>query len=529
MAKLEDSRIRQQIEKERKKISSVKKKMEIQKKAEDLGEAWKFIGNQKMKEEMRSVIGDFDTPTVINSVDFNQYFDPIIFYKKDNGEIQQIDYQNYLDTEQAYEDAIKEQDKIIEGIDTEENLQDILKQSKNKEIIKENKKFSKGVSKIYQNISLKFNRFVPKYNKYVCTCCGKPNNINNFLIQYKEINSAFIDEDGNTHMHICKECAKKLYEFLYYEKSNKDGLLAMQNFCGYLNIYFDKDLYLSSKQDMEEDNSKKHIIEYYLKNVNSSDMYRTKNYFDSPNIYQNKDEKEIQINNVDTENNCIGWNKEDKKNRELILKMVGYDPFDYETDENKKMLYKDLLGMLEQGMEYDQVKLQAAIQIVTSFLKVREMNQLYRKKQDEGASVTELKSLSDLKKKELDAITNFSRDNGFSERYATAKAKGENTFTGIINKMNEAKFEKAILNKYDIETSETISQAAEASMKAIFSQLSLGEAEVWKLAQEQLGELQKLRRQNASLQEQLRKANYEIAKMELEEKAKQYEMEEKEY
>ena len=34
--------------------------------------------------------------------------------------------------------------------------------------------------------------------------------------------------------------------------------------------------------------------------------------------------------------------------------------------------------------------------------------------------------------------------------------------------MNEDKFENAILNRYDIETSETIQQAANASFKAIF-------------------------------------------------------------
>jgi hypothetical protein len=74
----------------------------------------------------------------------------------------------------------------------------------------------------------------------------------------------------------------------------------------------------------------------------------------------------------------------------------------------------------------------------------------------DNAPISELKALSDLKAKELTTITNFSRDNGFSERYATAKAKGESTLTGIMNKMNEQKYEKAILNKYDIETSATI-------------------------------------------------------------------------
>ena len=171
-------------------------------------------------------------------------------------------------------------------------------------------------------------------------------------------------------------------------------------------------------------------------------------------------------------------------------------------------------------MEADQTKLQAAIQIVTSYLRVREMNEEFRKKQLNGAPVNELKALSDLKSKELKAITDFSRDNGFSERYATAKAKGENNFTGIMKKMDEMKYEDAIANRYDMETSSSIQQAANASFKAIFSQLSLSESDYAVTAAKQLDELVKLRRENADLQEKLRKTRYEIAKFNLEERAR---------
>ena len=171
-------------------------------------------------------------------------------------------------------------------------------------------------------------------------------------------------------------------------------------------------------------------------------------------------------------------------------------------------------------MEQDEVKLQAAIQIVTSFLRVRELNKTYREKEKENASVNELKAISDLKAKELKTITDFSRDNGFSERYTVAKAKGENSFTGIMNKMDERKYESALVNRYNIETSATIQQAADASFKAIIGQLSLSDAEVWMTCKAQLEELEKLRRENATLTENLRKTKYELAKINLEEEAK---------
>ena len=65
----------------------------------------------------------------------------------------------------------------------------------------------------------------------------------------------------------------------------------------------------------------------------------------------------------------------------------------------------------------------------------------------------------------------------------------------------------------------TIQAAADASFKAIFSQLNLSEAEVAKIASDQLEELIKLRRENDTLAEQLRLARYDAAKAGLKLKA----------
>lgn len=165
--------------------------------------------------------------------------------------------------------------------------------------------------------------------------------------------------------------------------------------------------------------------------------------------------------------------------------------------------------------------MQAAIQIVTSFLRVRELTKTQRMKELEGANVNELKAISDLKAKELKTITDFSKDNGFSERYATKKSKGENSFTGIMKKMDESKYEDNLANKYDMATSSTIQAAADASMAAIFKQLSLGEAEAWQTCQTQLKRIDELTRENAKVTEELREAKYELAKINLLNKAKE--------
>lgn len=328
------------------------------------------------------------------------------------------------------------------------------------------------------------------------------------------------------------DCCKNLYEYLFYEKADKDGEKAMKWLCSYLNIYYDDVSYFKAKKTMDEKERKTHIVEEYMNVISRSATLKGKVFLESPDVdvNQNKgDSKADKIINSNTGNVPEDleeeWSKADLEAKRQVIKMVGYDPFYFEEEKNRKLLYKDLLGMMEQGMELDGLKVQAAIQIVLSFKNIRELNEKYRKKSDEDAPVSELKAITDLKKQELMTISGFSKDNGFGERYAIAKAKGENSFTGIQAKMNEMKYEKAILNKYDIETSATIQQAADASFKAIFNQLSLSEAEVYKTCQDQLKKLVELQRENLTLQENLRLAKRQIAEMKLEKQRDEHEAE----
>ena len=328
------------------------------------------------------------------------------------------------------------------------------------------------------------------------------------------------------------DCCKNLYEYLFYEKADKDGEKAMKWLCSYLNIYYDDVSYFKAKKTMEEKDRKTHIVEEYMSVISRSATLKGKVFLESPDVdvNQNKgDSKADKIINSNTGNVPEDleeeWSKADIETKRQVIKMVGYDPFYFEEEKNRKILYKDLLGMMEQGMELDGLKVQAAIQIVLSFKNIRELNEKYRKKSDEDAPVSELKALSELKKKELETITSFSRDNGFGERYAISKAKGENTFSGIMAKMNEMKYENAILNMYDVETSKSINQAADASFAAIFNQLSMSEAEVYKTCQDQLKKILVLQRENATLTENLRLAKRELAEKKLEEEKRQYDKE----
>lgn len=569
MAILSEAQMKRRMERDKKQYDLIKKKTEIQRKKTVLGKDWEKKEVERQKEELKEVTGDVNPVLLLDVFDINAYFPPVNLFRDENGKVLQADFQNYAEAEKKYKKQLSLYDKeqqmllweqaqdeyLISGDINDKPLPKEMKDFTEEDIKKwedngyygvnnelgdvdkkniivpggEDKYLKKGAKasptpfdaireNIFFNIAMHFGRFVPIYNKKICNCCGKPLKLNEYYINFGVNNAANFDCNGNLHMGICKTCCKRLFEFYYFTKAEKNAETAMKMFCSATNTYWDVDLFYSATKIMEDEDGRTHIVEEYIRKVNTTDIGRGKTFLDSPFLNEKYESKVVV---QDTPNLLVGWSKEDTRNRKQVIRMVGYDPFSYEKEENQKMLYKDLLGMLEQGMEQDQVKLQAAIQIVVSFLKVREMNEEYRRKQNANAGVNELKALADLKAKELKSITDFSRDNGFSERFATAKAKGENTFTGIMNKMNEQKYEDALLNKYNIETSETIQQAANASFKAIFNQLSLGDSDVWKIAQEQLQELLKLRKENGKLQEEIRLVKYDLAKANLEARAKE--------
>lgn len=540
MAKLgQAARVREQ-QKAEKEINAIQKKMELQNKKANFGEGWKKALGTERQKAMLEIIGNDGAPKLEDSIDINAFLEPIEFFRdKETGEINKIDFQTYLDAEKAFQGGIDEQNEII--ADEDDVTPDIMEKINSGKKSKSKKKKEDGINvpeylQKYYTVWMKyFGRYVPLYNKYVCTCCGRPLPQGEYYLNYNEMDLARVEPTGKMHTHLCKDCCKRLYEYLFFEKAKEDGQVAMMWFCSALNIYYDETIYLQAKQECSKKDSKKHIIDSYMSIMNQSATAKGKVFLESKDIQgmigsggangngrQDKDKRIINSKDGsvgdDTEN---GWSKQDLEAKRLVLKNVGYDPFYFEPEENRKILYKDLLGMLEAGMELDGLKVQAACQIVLAFSRIRELNERERRMMSGDGSVAELKNLADLKNKQLDTITKFSRDNGFGERYAIAKAKGENSFTGIMAKMNEMKYEDAILNMYDIETSKSIEQAANASFKAIFNQLSMSDAEYAKQCTEQLQRIQKLTREKDALQEENRKLKYEMTKRDLEEKAKE--------
>lgn len=378
-----------------------------------------------------------------------------------------------------------------------------------------------------ENIEKYFHKISPTLlsEKKVCNCCGKSYPSTEFWRSYTYANAGRLDPDGKMCVNYCKSCSCQIFDYYYALYVNLEK--AMEHTCLDLNVYWDPKLLKDAKIIYEHNKRKMHILSEYMGALGRMGIESLGlTYWESPNVQekdlvtidelpdkQNKKKDEI---GMDTP---IGWEKEDAENRKKILRIFRYDPFADAPEDEKPILYSDLMSMIDDAMEDDFIKLKAALEIVLSFNKIEKWRKkiaILENKKD--PPMAEIKALSQLRDAERKNITEFCRDNGFSQRYAQSKAKGSGTLTGIMDQMREKQYENGLLNMYDIETSESINQAAEASIKAIFNQLTFGDNEKYLIVQQQRETIVKLEKETKRLAEELRKSRIEVERMKLEKK-----------
>lgn len=530
MAKLTKAHQELQLNREKEKIELLKKKAEAQQNKVRYGESWRNTLTIDMMKETEFSIGSKEAPKIEDVVDTYDFFDPIIIYREENEEPFKLDYENFLKSEKEYKKAIDKLNNELKEFskdnkekkeDKEEDETDDEKDTiEDGEVISKEEKISKKFLNRNYIVAKYFNRLVPMYNKYTCSCCGKSLPLKSFYKTNCLINSGRMDVNGDYHMTICKDCLQKLFMYYYTKVCFKDLDKTMKYLCADLNLYWNTIALEEAQKSFESGGRKGTLIGTYINEINKE--YEGCTFKDSPFLMEDYYENENNKIEVNKEYAPLDWTKEEAKNKKDVVHLLGYDPFQYEDDDDdRKILYADLISILDEDIQQDYVKLQSALTIVKSFTKVRHLDERMHQMELEDAPLNEQKAVADLKAKELKAISDFSRDSGFSERFKTRQSQGQTSFTGIVKQMNEKQYEDELINKYDIQTSSTIQAAADASFKAIFNQLNLSDAEVYKIAAEQLAELRKVKQENEKLKEQLRRERYKSSQLELKEEARE--------
>lgn len=338
--------------------------------------------------------------------------------------------------------------------------------------------------------------------KYLCPYCMKEKKKSEFYMS-----SDPLVLTGITTM--CKDCAKKI-ALNWDERTQQFGACtktSVQETLIRLDKPFLNKLWDSSYLEwanQEGQLRRTTIWDAYIKNVGMV-QYRGMRWQDSDifDVYVEKAKSAAKIE-LGKENRPVNVGAEDiqeayKTNRKDAIRMIGYDPFaNYPVEEDKPVLYAQLISFIDEETKNDGMKMNAVIQIVKSFNQIQKINDAIDDLSTDVMSLNNnngtIKQHADTISKLLSGANALAKDNGISVNFNNSKSKGQNTLTGKMKELDLIGFRDAKINMYDIDYCKGMQQVAAISAKAQVDQIGFDENvldEIQSIRRERIDELQK--------------------------------------
>lgn len=286
---------------------------------------------------------------------------------------------------------------------------------------------------------------------------------------------------------ICKLCAKKIALRVdkngqEHEPTKESCQLALR----YLNKPFINTLWEASIQESENLSAgkvKSNVWMSYVKNI-AMGQYNCMTYFDS-DMFKEKIVYDDETSETAIIENHSGQDTYDSflKNKNDVIKLLDYDPFEKESLSDQPLLYSQLLGLLDSdgNPNDDMMRNASAISITRGFLQQQKIDDTITTFMGDikniGQNSATIKSLQDSKIKISQVITNLARDSCISLKHSKNAKKGENTWSGKIKKIKDLNLREGEINGFDIGTCRGMKQVQEMSDASIMKQLHLDESE----------------------------------------------------
>ena len=314
--------------------------------------------------------------------------------------------------------------------------------------------------------------------EYVCPHCGKLKKETEF---YTSTDPAVII--GRAFP--CKSCSENIarrYDPRSGEYSDMTEA-SLKSALMYLDKPFIRKLWDSAYDEVHNADlkqPKKNMWTSYIKNVTSLSQYRGLRWRDG-----DFDDKPVETQQVVVAPEERDVNPEVlselEKNRRDVIRLIGYDPFEKEADEDKPLLYAQLIGYIDgDGNNDDMTRILDCIEMVRGYLQMQKVNDMaadaFSKLGKTGQS-GEIKNYMDTKKRIADVISQLAEQSCISQKHNKNAKKGENTWTGKIKKLKELNLREAEVNGFDIGTCRGMQQVLEMSDASIMKQLALDESE----------------------------------------------------
>jgi len=316
--------------------------------------------------------------------------------------------------------------------------------------------------------------------EYLCPYCNNVKKEKDFYIS-----SDPLVMTGKTSM--CKDCAEKLArnwderKQIYGECTKASVQEALERLDKpFLDRIWDASYF---EYVNGENNKRKNIWDAYIKNI-SMPQYRGMRWRDG-DLFSNYKEvaikqarQEVQEGEVQKYSEV---NEEYEKNKLDVIRLLGYDPFEKELEEDKPLLYSQLIGYLDSsGENEDMMRTSSAITIVRGFLQQAKLDDMIAKAMSSpnvSNKTGEIKACLDAKQKVASTVSQLAEQSCLSLKHNKNASKGENTWTGKIKKLKDLDLRDAEVNGFDIGTCRGMQQVLEISDTSIMKQLRLDESE----------------------------------------------------
>jgi len=243
--------------------------------------------------------------------------------------------------------------------------------------------------------------------------------------------------------------------FNNYRKSY-DARMACALVCYKLDIPFYHSLYESVLQN----NDNVFSIGQYIRQMNRI-QYQYQSFVQT--LVNNELHKST--NDVEIEKE-LKWTPEELRNRDEVIEIIGYDPFEGYLNNDRKFLFSELIKYFDEDISDDTYKLSQVIQIVNNNNQIRRYDLLISSLNPLGNN-NEIKSLNGLKKDLVSSNDKMAKENEISVKNRSNKEIGKSTLTYLMRDLREKNFEKVEVDYYDQLRSEGTLWAIEMSNRAI--------------------------------------------------------------
>lgn len=290
---------------------------------------------------------------------------------------------------------------------------------------------------------------------------------------------------------ICKDCARKIALKIGKDKvehtPDKESVIEAMR---YLNKPFYSKLWDASVQESENLASGKVRSNGYLSYVKNVAMgqyngatFKDSDIFTSAVMIPDSTTENINEEKLIERHSGLDTYDSFLKNKNDVIRLLSYDPFEKEDIVDQPFLYSQLLGILDSSEDAneDMMRTSSAISIVRGFLQQSKIDDTVAKLMSDISNIERnsatIKSLQESKGKITSVITSLAQDSCISLKHNKNAKKGENTWTGKIKKIKELNLREGEVNGFDMETCKAMRQVMDLSNASIMKTLNLDESE----------------------------------------------------